>query len=91
MINITSQYGQTAYNVVKLVLDSTDDLVYLSKDYAPGSTAFIIDTSESYMLNSKKEWKKIKVSSVDPGGGGGDVPGDNDDDGIPDYDGGIVS
>lgn len=63
MINIASQFGQASYNVVKLILDTEDDVAYLPRDFAPGSTAFVISTSENYMLNSNGEWKKINFNT----------------------------
>jgi hypothetical protein len=35
-----------------------------------GSTAFVIETSTTYILNHNKEWKKIKDSGSVPGTGG---------------------
>lgn len=94
MINIASQFGQVSYNVVKLVLDTADDVVYLPQGFAPGSTAFVIENSDRYMLNSKGEWKKVKTASTSSGDDSTDgdvtVP-DTDGDGVPDYDGGTVS
>lgn len=64
MINILSQAGQIDYNTKEFVLDTKDDLEELrygaqglSSD--PGSTAFIIETSEVYMKNGQGEWKLI--------------------------------
>ena len=36
-----------------------------------GTTAFIIETSQRYMLNGSKEWKKITLSAGNGGGSGG--------------------
>ena len=91
MINIASQFGQVSYNVVKLILDTADDVAYLPQGFAPGSTAFVIENSDQYMLNSKGEWKKVKMNSTSGGSGNGGTVEDADGDGIPDYDGGIVS
>ena len=41
----------------KIVLDTKNDLATINtKDCCAGSTAYIIETKEVYMLNSKKEW-----------------------------------
>ena len=57
-----------------------------------GTTAFVIETSQRYMLNGSTEWKKINVAIGGGGSGGNDeiydgggVEGPNDI-----YDGGGV-
>lgn len=87
MISIASQFGQVSYNVVKLVLDTADDVVNLPSGVKPGSTAFVIETSEHYMMNSKGEWKKVNLSS---GGGGSSGGGEEDSDHII-YEGGVIA
>lgn len=62
MINITSQNGDIGYNVTELVLDTPEDLKTLNDktwNVAPGSSAFIISTSDVYMLNGSRKWVKI--------------------------------
>ena len=62
MINIISQNGDIGYNITELVLDTPEDLKILNDkiwNVAPGSSAFIISTSEVYMLNGSREWVKI--------------------------------
>jgi hypothetical protein len=62
MISIYSQNGDVKYNAKEFILDSIEDLDKLeeySKTSAPGSSAFIIATSEVYMLNNQREWVKI--------------------------------
>ena len=52
--------GKSAYGIKRMFFDTIADLFALStKNLYPGSTAFIIDASETYMLNNKYEWKKI--------------------------------
>lgn len=66
MINSLSQSGNATYGVNHFVLDTIDDLLELknkSENSAPGSTAFIIENSQKYMLNGKKQWIKISTSS----------------------------
>lgn len=68
---IASQSGKKVYNLKEFVVDVFDDIEKINtRELAVGSTAFVIDTSETYMLNSKKEWIKVTVSS---GGSGGIV------------------
>ena len=62
MIGLYSQNGEVEYKVTEYVLDSPNDLEQLqimSDNAAPGSSAFIIATSEVYMLNNQREWVKI--------------------------------
>ena len=62
MVNITSQNGDVGYNVTEVVLDTPSDLEILKTEQwylAPGSSAFVISTSEVYMLNGSREWVKI--------------------------------
>lgn len=61
---IASQSGKKVYNLKEFVVDVFDDIEKINtRELAVGSTAFVIDTSETYMLNSKKEWIKVTVSS----------------------------
>ena len=60
MVNIISQNGDVGYSVTEVVLDTPNDLEILkTQQLAPGSSAFIISTSEVYMLNGSREWVKI--------------------------------
>ena len=62
MINIYSQNGDIEYKIVEYILDNAQDLEELkakATNAAVGSSAFIIATSEVYMLNSLREWVKI--------------------------------
>lgn len=95
-----------AYGIKHFEVDTFDDLSKL-KSYIlkPGCTAFVIDTSKSYILNSKFKWIEVKklVGSGSTGGGGssgdedydgGSIDG-TDPDGSPDwsepeYDGGSI-
>lgn len=52
--------GEIAYDIIKLALDTPDDLVTLPAiDCAMGSTAIVISTAEVYMRNSSGEWIKM--------------------------------
>ena len=64
-----------------------------------GSIAFVIGTSETYMLNGSRAWVKVTLSGGSGGGGSGSgdiiydggLPGDDNTD--PDdviYEGGII-
>ena len=62
MINMISQGDTTTYEVVSLVADTEIDIATIAAEYPdakPGSTCFVIETSNVYILNNKKEWKEI--------------------------------
>ena len=71
-IKIFSNSGVKAYGIKHFILDKEDDLNNLSTSYTPGSSAFIIATSENYILNTQHEWIKITA-----GGNGSNSPLDN--------------
>ena len=61
MITISANGNKPAYGIKEYVLDTRADIKNLPvKGATTGSRAFIIETSEYYMLNSKKEWVEIK-------------------------------
>ena len=60
MAYLVKQGSRTDYNYKEYILDKEEDLDEVPiTGCAPGSTCFIIETSDAYMLNSNKEWKKI--------------------------------
>lgn len=59
MIGIMKTNGHVTYNLKEFVVDAEADIKLLPLDCAMGSTAFVIDTGDVYMLNGKKEWVKI--------------------------------
>lgn len=63
MINLTKFAGRTAYNVKEYTVDTESDIADLPTDIAPGSTAFVISTSATYMLNSNGSWNQVVISS----------------------------
>lgn len=67
---ISKQSGKTTYNLKEFTVDVESDRFKIdTRQLAVGSTVFVIDTSTSYMLNSKREWKE-----VDLGGGNKNNP-----------------
>lgn len=74
MISIYKQDGDITYGVKEFIIDTPSDLVDLPTNKTkvrPGSTAFVISTSEKYMLNNQEQWILLKGS----GGGSGDNAG----------------
>ena len=54
---LVKQGSRTDYNYKEYVLDTKDELANINTgECCPGSVAYIIDSKELYMLNSKKEW-----------------------------------
>ena len=54
---LVKQGSRTDYNYKEYVLDTKNDLVNINtSECCPGSIAYIIDSNELYILNSKKEW-----------------------------------
>lgn len=67
MINLLSQNGHQSYGIKEYILDEPADLDNLPITDKMGSTAFIISTSQIYMINGKGEWKE---TSAKVSGGG---------------------
>lgn len=59
MIILSSENGKTKYGRKEYTIDTPDDIENLSKDDPMGSYAFVISSSEVYMLNGSREWVKI--------------------------------
>lgn len=60
MINKLSMNGKPVYGINEYICDTADDITNLPIDCASGSTAYIIDTGDVYILNGSKEWVKMK-------------------------------
>ena len=57
---LKQQSSRLDYNYKEYILDKERDLDEGPiTGCAPGSVCFVIETSEVYMLDSNKEWKKI--------------------------------
>ena len=71
MISIGANRNRKAYGIKHYNLDTEAELknINTSKEVM-GTTAFVIETSQRYMLNGSKEWKKINIGTG--GGSGGD-------------------
>ena len=59
MISIIKNQEDVQYNLMELACDTPADVETASTDYAPGSTLFVMSTTDVYMLNSEKTWVKI--------------------------------
>jgi hypothetical protein len=59
---ILNQNGQNTYNLREFIVDTYDEIKEIKvRATAPGSSCFVIDTSEYYMLNTKYEWVKVNL------------------------------
>lgn len=59
MVGIMKNGGRVTYDLNEYVVDAESDIELLPRNVAMGSTAFVIETGNVYMMNSKKEWVKI--------------------------------
>lgn len=57
--SIGAQHGKEAYNVKHYVVDCIKDMKKLPTSAAAGSTAFVVKSSQSFMLNNKRQWVEI--------------------------------
>lgn len=61
----------TTFNMVKkFVVDTFKDVAEIdTQQISPGSTAFVIETSKTYMLNNKYKWIEVQLTGGSSGGG----------------------
>ena len=98
MIRIRANGNRLAHGIKKFTVDTFDEVAKINlASVAMGSTAFVIDKSETYMLNGQRKWVKVTLSGGSGGNGPGDIiydggdsgdVNDNPDDVI--YEGGII-
>jgi hypothetical protein len=86
MFSILSNRGKVAYGQKEFVVDLASEISSLPTKCTPGSTAFVIETSQYYMLNNQRQWVKVNLASGSGTGGGGDLP----EDGEVIYNGGVI-
>lgn len=88
MVNIGANGSKIAYGIKHYILDEMVDLADIDKrSLTVGSTAFVIKTSQYFMLNGERKWKEINPYGLGSGSGGGDTPTPSPDE---DYDGGSI-
>ena len=69
MYGITRENNERVYGLKQFVVDTGSDIATLptlDSTLVPGSTAFVIATSNTYMLNNKRSWVKLARSSSSP-------------------------
>ena len=60
MYSLYANDDNISYGIQKFIVDTEEDVEFLPKTAKPGSSALVISTSNFYILNHNKEWKKIK-------------------------------
>lgn len=62
MFKVINQSGHTAYGLKEFICDTEADIYNLSLDETPGSTAFVIASKKTYMMNNQHKWVDITVN-----------------------------
>lgn len=62
MFKVINQSGHTAYGLKEFICDTEADISNLSLDETPGSTAFVIASKKTYMINNQHKWVDITVN-----------------------------
>lgn len=72
MITIGANGKQIAYGIKHYIVDTTSELSAIDITHATmGTTAYVIDAQEYYIVNGAKEWKLMLVNNTS---GGGSLP-----------------
>ena len=86
MYSIGKNSDTTGYGIKKFFVDTEVEISNIPLETVfPGSTAFVIENSKSYMLNNQFQWIEISNGGGSTGGGGNISPDDEIN-----YDGGTV-
>ena len=62
---VASKNNTARYNLTQFVCNTENDIAVVPTTVAPGSTLFCIESSNTYMLNTNKEWVKISVNNAE--------------------------
>ena len=71
---VASKNNTARYNLTKFVCNTENDIIGVPTTVAPGSTLFCIESSNTYMLNTNREWVKISVNNAGGGGSESAIP-----------------
>lgn len=86
MYSIGKNSDTIGYGIKKFFVDTEVEISNIPLETVfPGSTAFVIENSKSYMLNNQFQWIEISSGGGSAGGGGNISPDDEIN-----YDGGTV-
>lgn len=80
MSHILKTVGKTPNIPLKHFLcDEIVDIANIDTTYLPmGSTVYVINVGDTYILNSVKQWKKMTTSSGSSSGGDSSAPNPDD-------------
>lgn len=76
--SISRNSNNVAYGVKHYTIDTPNDVKELPLHCTPGSTAFVISTSDRYMFNNQYQWIKVANSNSSGGSGSGEGQGSGD-------------
>lgn len=74
MVSVVNHRGD-AYAVRRFVCDVEDEAQHLPIDVFQGSTAYVIESGNTYIFNGKKQWVLFKSGSGSGNGGSGSGSG----------------
>lgn len=80
MYSMTHEHNEPVYGLKRFVLDAESDVASLPTTdgtIVPGSTAFVIATSATYILSNQYVWAKIQSNSNSSGSDASDTSTDN--------------
>ena len=60
---VASKNNTVRYNLTQFVCNTENDITVVPTTVAPGSTLFCIESSNTYMLNTNREWVKISANN----------------------------
>ena len=59
MYSLYANDDDILYGVQKYILDTEEDVEILPTDVKAGSSALVVETTQFYVLNNRKEWVKM--------------------------------
>ena len=71
---VASKNDIARYNLTQFVCNTENDITVVPTTVAPGSTLFCIESSNTYMLNTNREWVKISANNAEGGSSEGAIP-----------------
>lgn len=69
MFSVYANGNKKVYGIKHYTVDEESDIESLPKGITPGSTAKVIASGKSYMLNNNYEWKPLPSSGGSGSGG----------------------
>ena len=85
MFSIYANGNKIAHGQKEVLVDELSDLLLISTtNLTPGTTAFVIANSQTYMLNHSKQWIKVNLTGSSSSSPSPEVPS------LVVYDGGVI-